>query len=667
MFSIPNLGRPVPREEQPETGGNHHGVGLRENTPLPSFEDMTSTSAPRRSRRRRKYSRRSDTASIASSASGGSPSAASVASQFAESLSSSSSSDPGSVQSQPACAVKTPSALNSVQRYWRAHNIRRSCAKLKKAKTSLEQATAASTIVQYLERDQFSTEKVFTELLQGDSKLQSKCFEVALLHWGQLVGLIPDSRFRPECLDFIRFISIFKNSVGEESVQNHLIAFFKSHSDATPSFEIIVGRVYTVFKLLQNPSTTVWCHMFAYGASNIIPVSSFFPATSGPSGALMVKFHGLIRIAPINVLQSAALDISRALESITRHFYPVHMNPTTWDQPSWARIGYPDCIALLDLMRTLGERDLWPEVTSPLRWMVKPDIGTTLIQITTNVPPCGECGEGLPPLARCLALAALQVMRSFETVKQEIVAGDQVNERFACLFATMLGKQKWGISEKDLECLVGSKKIYPHEGAYDILGCFPRSMFAAHLATAMEDACRAGKEECFKLLDPLAWLTRMEDKELNDAMLSAGVFAFFERMARLPLPEDVNGLDYLVECDKKGDALICFRNIFNILSPGQIARYTTLEMMKLILKLRDDLELPSRVTRRALDAYDAFIGDSKEKRSTRRTDEEYRRLWVRVRPSESAVPTTSHPIEPASSEGDHATPAQFPPGAGQGL
>ncbi|KAG8897601.1 hypothetical protein FRB99_008046, partial [Tulasnella sp. 403] len=47
-------------------------------------------------------------------------------------------------------------------------------------------------------------------------------------------------------------------------------------------------------------------------------------------------------------------------------------------------------------------------------------------------------------------------------------------------------------------------------------------------------------------------------------------------------------------------------------------------------RLRDDPELPSRVTRRASAAFVAFIGNTKETRNARMGDEGYRKLWGRV-------------------------------------
>ncbi|KAG8896297.1 hypothetical protein FRB99_008954, partial [Tulasnella sp. 403] len=601
--------------------GNHVGLCHGEiPTPLLDTEILTSGS---HSRKRRKYSRRSDAGSVVTFAGGlssGRGSPTSVASQFAEALSSSCSSGPDSIQYQPSVIECNQSPQNIFQKLGNKFNIRRNCLKLKKADIPQTRAVALHKIVRALNHQQDGV-KLFTKLVRDDSNLQSRCLEVALLRWDLVVTTEPSSS---SLHTFSHFVSTLISAAGETSVQDHLLAFTRSHLDGVFS-SAVATRVHTLFELLRNRSTTIWCHMFSYFASILYANLTFDPGEGRT--LLLTQLHALIRTAPVDVLQSTALDISRALESITKYLYPEFVGTS----PLWQKRGVSSTlIALFDLIKTLGGRDLWPEVTSPLRWMVKPGVGSALIQIATNVPPDGKDGDGFTLLGRCLALAALQVMHKFETVKREIVAGEHADEWFTCLFTIMLGKFEWSVSETELESLVGSKKIYPHEDAYDIISCFPRSKFATHLTTVMEDACRAGKEECFTLLEPLAWLTRMEDEELNDAMLSAGAFAFFERMARLSLPVDVGGLDYLVECEKKGDALICFRNMFDIMSPAQIARYTTLEMMKLILKLRDDPELPSRVTRRASDAYDAFIGDTKEKMSMRRTDEEYRRLWKGV-------------------------------------
>ncbi|KAG8894306.1 hypothetical protein FRB99_001350 [Tulasnella sp. 403] len=643
MLDIFGFGRPAPRDKPPES---HLGVRPREDTPIPgppSTENLTSALTPRRSRKRRRYSRRSDTGSIKSSTSGSSnASHASNASQFAEALSSSSSSGPDSVQLQPLPLVEaTPPSQNIFQRLGSAFNIRRYCTRLKKAKTPPGQAAAISGIVQCLDYYP-NAAKLFTQRLKGDSQLHRKCLEVVLLHW-DLVDkhhITHENLSLPGCTSFHPIMTTLINAVDEMSMQQHLVAFFKSRSDDVSTDSAII-RIYSLFKLLPNPSTTIWCHMFTCSAYIICGSFTDSFRSQKKCEQFLTQFHTLIRTAPIDVLRTATHDISRALESVAKHLYPVLVN-TMLQTPPWFLDTH---IPLFDLIRTLGEKDLWPEVTSPLRWMVKPGVGSALIQIATNVPP--QDGDGSCPLERCLALATLQVMCKFETVKQEVIAGDQADEWFTHLFTIMIGNVQWNISEADLEVkgLVGSKKIYPHEDAYDVLRCFPLFKFATHLTTVMEGVCDAGKEECFKLLEPLAWLTRMEDGELNDAMLSAGVFAFFERVARLPLPENVEGLGYLVECEKKGDALICFRNMFTVMSPAQIARYTTVEMMMLILKLRDDPELSSRVTRRASDVYDAFLGDTKEKRTDRRADEDYRRLWVRVRPSETALPITSHPTE----------------------
>ncbi|KAG8892501.1 hypothetical protein FRB99_002685, partial [Tulasnella sp. 403] len=662
MFNIFNLGWPVARDKQAEAGGSQHlGVRRREGgTPDPSIAySLTSILGPKRSRKRRRYSRRSDVVSIASSASGGSSGGgAFVASQFAEALSSSSSSDAESVQYQPSLMDTTSSSPRNIfQRISSTFHIRRHCTKLKKAETWLKQTDALCKIVRALSHQ--NAVKLFTELLQGDSQLQSKSLEVALLHWDVVTSRYDWNRQLTVHVNFLPFALTLMHAVGETNMEHHLVAFFKSHSNDIGILHNTALRVYSLFDLFPNRSTTFWCHMFAYAVSNMCThATSIFGLCRNRSLNALAKFHGLMRTATADILQSTTHDISRALEEITKNSYPDLVAATLATEVERG-VFYRACIALFDLTRTLGERDLWHELTSPLRWMVKPGIGSALIQIATGVPPWRYGGDDFPPLGRCLALAALRAMHKFEIVKQEATTGDQADEWFACLFEIMLGKHKWNISEKDLDDLVGSKKLYPHEDAYDILSCFPRSMFVIHLITVMEDACRAGKEECFQLLEPLAWLTRMENEELNDAMLSAGVFAFLEQTARLRLPENVGGLAYVVECEKKGDALICFRNMLDVMSPAQIARYTTVDMMKQILKLQDDLELPSRVTRRASDAYNAFVGDTKEKRTDRRADEDYRRLWVRVRPSSPVVAPASQPTEAPELDTFATVPAVF--------
>ncbi|KAG8897604.1 hypothetical protein FRB99_008049 [Tulasnella sp. 403] len=431
-----------------------------------------------------------------------------------------------------------------------------------------------------------------------------------------------------------RFIRLLVKAVDEELMWNLFSSVIEDlHHDDFPTST----RIHFLFQQLPNKSIASWHEMLKYSTA-VLRRDLTAPLTGQDRTRTVKQLHSLLRHAPLKALRAATHDISSALEVITDALYPSFITSLHCRGQGGALQGID--FVLLDLIRTLGDEHIWPEVTSPLRWMVKPGIGSALIRIATNTPcfsPAGkETKRTYPDLLRCLALASLQAMLGFDVVKREVVIGDQVQDRFNTLLAMVLAQVPWDIPEEDLQSLIGSKKIYPHEDAYDILRCFPTSMITTNLTNAMEETCRAGKEKCFELLEALAWLTRMEDNELNDAMLSAGVFAFFERVARSPLPEDTDGLDYVFECEKKGDALICFGNMLNVMSPSQIARYTTLEVMKLIMKLRDDPELPSRVTRRASDACDAFVGD-KIRRNERMADGGYRGLRVRVLRSATAM------------------------------
>ncbi|KAG8896296.1 hypothetical protein FRB99_008953 [Tulasnella sp. 403] len=510
-----------------------------------------------------------------------------------------------------------------------------------KAGTPLSRYNSMEKLLDILQNRSGAMDR-FCKLVRLDAEVRKKCLKTALLdsESGNGEDVYTQDFVLSESSASARFIQTLIQAVDESVLQIPFSDFINSGGRGILNFAI-AARVHFLFQRLSSRSVELWRDVLAYSSS----VTRIGLPLGYENMKTVKQLHTLLRAAPPEALRMATHDISSALDAIASAFCPSIVKYP--HLPSPGALLTRNIFTLLDLIRTLGEKDIWPEFSSPMRWIVKSGIGTALMRIAANDPEhrSGTHEVGYSSSMRCLALASLQGMLEFDVVKLEIVAGECANEWFDTLFAIMLARVQWNIPEDELESLIGSKKIYPHEDAYDVLSCFPRSKFATHLTTVMEDACRAGKEECFKLLEPLAWLTRMEDEELNDAMLSAGVFAFFERMARSPLPENVDGLDYPFECEKKGDALICFRNMLNVMSPAQIARYTTVEMMKLILKLRDDRELPSRVTMRASDAYKAFIGDSMDKRTDRMADEGYRNLRGRVQCVMMAVVSPGSQVE----------------------